>query len=148
MPRIVTTLIGWTISKRSSLEVEISSALSCALNTSVRLRVVSVSPSSTTAVPYALPPRLKETSRAYGNAALARVVYPGCECKSNAAPERTRTGMCPRGASRSTTTVFDSFPVVEGGFCCFTMAWEYQSRQMTCPRPGRIPVSCVSGKKK
>jgi hypothetical protein len=43
----------------------------CAMNTSIRI----VSSSSKSAVPHTSPLRLRETSRAYGTAALARIVY-------------------------------------------------------------------------
>jgi hypothetical protein len=37
-------------------------------------------------------------NRAYGAAALVRVINPDCECRSGAAPERISKGMYPRGA--------------------------------------------------
>jgi hypothetical protein len=44
-------------------------------------------------------------NRAYGAAALVRVINSDCECNSGAAPERISKGMYPRGALRSTLTV-------------------------------------------
>jgi len=139
-PRTVMTPKDWTT--RNAPCPPISSNLSDASNVRVRLWVAtallssssgpSVSPSSTIAVPYAWPSLPRVTRRAYGAVALARVVYPGCECRSNAAPERMRTGMWPRGASRCIVLPPEGSP--------FTMVWVYQSRQMTCPRPGRKPV--------
>jgi len=66
-------------------------------------------------------PRDLKTNRAYGAAALVRVLYPDYERNSGAAPECMSEEMCPRGAPRgaprSTFTLFIYlFPRVRGKF--------------------------------
>jgi hypothetical protein len=80
-------------------------------------------------------------NRAYGAAALVRLIDPDCECKSGAAPERISKGMYPRGALRLRLPFFFfSFLLVRGKFLRVTMLWRYLSPQMTCPQLGRKPV--------